>query len=406
MLDEQFFSNASYYNFLTDNFVLFKAVQGEHDDIYRKYSSDSEITVIADKNGTEVDRVVGYSEADIYKERVIEAWKGEYNLVNLLNKYRTDPENFDTQARLLEKYTSHYNWDKAVGFADIVLKREPLAKKTEISHLLYGNRARVSLYEFALGISIAKNPDAAVRFFNEFPDSEISDRVYGLLRMNLSNEATREQTVEVFKQLLTGIEGREELVIAFLQFASRRNSEQEYALKLAERGSKVRFIKNDNRFVRAFATLLVNAGRISEAEKMCTEYMNYEPSNVHFKQSAYNIFHGAGEYDAALKLVRRGLTENPENIYFKYAFARTAISAEKHLDEAESMLDEFLAASGNAGGDNAVFAQPRWQAATYWRFGQIALLQGDRERAKKMYETGLRINPDYGPLRNALAELK
>ncbi len=105
-------------------------------------------------------------------------------------------------------------------------------------------------------------------------------------------------------------------------------------------------------------------------------------------------------------LLERVLKVNPNHIYLYYAYGRSATESKMNLDQAEKYLNKFAELALNAKDDlNAQFAAPNWQAAARWRIGLIYEARGESDKAVSVYKEGLKHDPEYKILIEALDKL-
>ena len=134
MLDQQYFGSTKYHPYLTQNFVLVHAVNGEDegDELYEHFDVNATPTVlIITTDGSEVDRVVGFGDPDEFQEELHEAFQGEDNLINLLARHKKNKKDLLTALKLARKYDRMYSPEKskkALNLYENILQKPEQAK--------------------------------------------------------------------------------------------------------------------------------------------------------------------------------------------------------------------------------------------------------------------------------------
>lgn len=291
-----------------------------------------------------------------------DALTGEESFEKLLKAYETDKNNFEVNAKLALKYTATFDWEKADEFSGKVLKQPEKAKKNRITYR-FDKPYKVTSYELAKGIITFSDPESALDFVEEFPGSNVTQRVYRLLSRQLKDN---EKAVEVTKKLLKKFPTEEALINAYMEYLMS-NHKYEEALKYGEELYAMPEIRKNGSMTANYISMLVNTGKKEKAVKISGEFLANNTQDYMFYQEAYYVFHDNGMYKNAFELLETGIKSMPDQIYFYYAYGRTAATAKSHFGPAEKYLKVFAKRALTAEGDNAQFKAPNWQAAAYWR---------------------------------------
>ncbi|KPK87768.1 hypothetical protein AMJ80_11735 [bacterium SM23_31] len=232
MLDEQFFSNEKFHPYVNSKYVAVRAVRGEEsgDALYEEYNVRATPTVaITQANGTEIDRVIGYSAPpEGFMDRLEESLNSETTFANLLKGYNENPDDLKAAYKLASKYNDTYRTDQANELFEKILTRPDEAKKIMVP---FGSEGEViSIYEqakFTQG-----NLD---EFIEEFPDSKLARDAYTRLARTHSNGRDVEKDGQFFNKMLEKYPEDINLLKYFVTFCVRSKTDVERGLKIAEK---------------------------------------------------------------------------------------------------------------------------------------------------------------------------
>ena len=159
MLDKQFFSNPEFRSFLDKHFITFHAVRGEKegDKVYKEYGIRATPTVlIADVDGSEIDRQVGYGPPPQKFQELIEySLSGENTYAKLKKRYEQNPNDLNTTFGLAQKYERMYDSIKTNELITKVLDRSEEAKKLDVKNPR--TEKMINMYEWARYIKAGQN---------------------------------------------------------------------------------------------------------------------------------------------------------------------------------------------------------------------------------------------------------
>ena len=104
------------------------------------------------------------------------------------------------------------------------------------------------------------------------------------------------------------------------------------------------------------------------------------------------------KYADAFAVVDELIAQNPGSKPAQYQLGRLAAITGKQLDRGAAALQEYLQHTPT-GRDPAL-------CAAHWCLGMIAAKKGDKDAARREYETALQLNPDFPVVRDALKQLR
>jgi tetratricopeptide (TPR) repeat protein len=110
------------------------------------------------------------------------------------------------------------------------------------------------------------------------------------------------------------------------------------------------------------------------------------------------MYQNRGMLDSARRVFARALERFPTERAPYYYVARVNVLAGAELDQAEQLLERYLASSLDE-------RDPPY-ASAHFRLGQICERTGRRDEARRHFETALRLDPTRGEYRRALASLR
>lgn len=403
MLDQQYFKNETYHDYLNQHFtVFFSDVNGSGQELFERYKAYTEILTFVDYEGNEVDRFAAHHEPEVFQKRLEDAFRGDNSFKKLNARLAENPNDTEVNAKLLLKYTSIFNWDEAVKFAKTVLAKPEEAKKIP---LVYAMEFDVNLsgYELAKALMVVEDPKAAVDYVVEFPRSRIKERVYRLLRDHFRNKHA--DVEDVAKALLAKAPGNETLNREYIRYLAREERIDE-ALSYADKVYADGYFDEDGGMIAQYIDLLIRGGKKEKVPTVVSKFVKENPDDYYFYSSAYINLSNGQMYDEAFELLEKGIAQFPDRIYLSYAYGRTSAVSGLEPVNGEKHLRSFLEKALTAEGDNEAFKAANWQAAARWRIGLIYESLGQMEKALAIYEEGLKHDPEYSNLKNAYEKLK
>ena len=133
---------------------------------------------------------------------------------------------------------------------------------------------------------------------------------------------------------------------------------------------------------------------ISEYRRM----IELHPEERDYPKELGLLYHDTGQYEQAVATFLTLTERFPEYPYGHYLIGRTAAVSGQSLDLGVEGLERYLQREPEEDSPS--------HAAAHWRLGMIYENKGDKDRARREYETSLRLDPDYEAAKDALKRLK
>ncbi|MFC1492904.1 tetratricopeptide repeat protein [candidate division KSB1 bacterium] len=401
MLDQQFFGDTKFHRFLNTNFVSFHITAGTqiYQDLSNKYSVRATPTVLILKSdGTEVDRVVGFSPpAEEWKEKYLDnAYKGENTLLNLKKAYDRNPADLDVNIKLMQKFERQYNFETAGQYAKNILNYSEDARAVSLNYR--GGDIETSAYEMAKFIFSNIDPEKSFEYIQEFRDSKLADRALSSYSNFYYNDEKRDKAFKIFDKMFIAEPDNPGLISGYMSYSINRNVNIDKSLKLGRSFYKNHPDKMISGFVNNYATLLLRSGDQSKAENVVDTFLKNNPDETYFYRTIGQTYVDNGAYDPGFEAFEKYLKLEPGDQYGIYSIGRAAAISGKNLDRGIEMMKAYLKLEPVGGNPS--------HAAVYWRLGMIYEHKKDLDKAIKSYESSLKLESDYQGSIDALKRLK
>ena len=444
MLDQQYFGTSQYLPYLNKHFILVHAVNGEEagEKLYDLYKVRATPTVlIANSNGSEIDRVVGFGDPDRFQENLDEAFQGENNFIHLLAKNKKNQDNLLTAFLLARKYDSRYDdemSEKAVDLYERVLKKADEAKTIAVPPSV--SKEEVSLYEYAkynlaatkqyMNISDRnRKPVELLEFVDEFPKSTLTKRAYSRLSSYYLRSASDDEAKVFFEEILEKYPEETDLMYYYVLYCKQKNTDldrgaevaekmvelthrsvpyyvRQYAEILAAKGDTTKLYKEyGNNYINGkirdllsdlsyYATFWLQRGEnLENALEMIQIAMKNDPENSDYKSCAAAIYLKMGKEEEALAIFGPAfIQDRMDKSRDLYAYANFWAREEKNLESALVVAKKAVELS----------SQPYiWSAlaSVHWKLKNY-------EEAKKALEEAVDLQPSTKYYRDQLKKLK
>ena len=445
MLDQQYFGASQYLPYLNKHFILVRAVNDEEagEKLYEQYKVRGTPTVlIAKPDGSEIDRVVGFGDADRFQEDLDEAFQGENNFINLLAKNKKNSDDLLTAFLLARKYDSRYDnemSEKAVDLYERVLKKADEAKTIAVPPSV--SKEEVSLYEHAkFDLAQAKwymnlvnarerQPIELIEFTKEFPKSPLMKQAYGALFNYYLRYAPADEAKSFFEDILEKYPEEPDLLFYYVRYCKQKNTDldrgaeaaekmvelshrsipyyvRQYAEILAAKGDTTKLYKEyGNNYINGkirdllsdlsyYATFWLQRGEnLENALEMIQIAMKNDPENSDYKSCAAAIYLKMGKEEEALAIFGPAfIQDRMDKSRDLYAYANFWAREEKNLESALVVAKKAVELS----------SQPYiWSAlaSVHWKLKNY-------EEAKKALEEAVDLQPSTKYYRDQLKKLK
>jgi len=273
LLVEQFFTAESYTPYLNEKFICLLAMRseaGDDDDnpataLFERYRVRGTPTVlIAQADGSEIDRVIGYGPpAEVYKTKLEEDYRSDDTYLNLMRQSEKEPGNVEVSARLARKHQARY------GYAEMAQCREKILAqpdKAKAILLPFGaGDAEVSAYEYAEFTRVFDEPKAVSAFLKKYPQSVMKPSALAALQRFSSQEDVRKEVLQVYEQLLKKDSMNAALLSPYLHLCGSMDAHVDRALRHARAYAKAHPQDADEGFAQAYAELCLKKGEVKEA---------------------------------------------------------------------------------------------------------------------------------------------
>jgi tetratricopeptide (TPR) repeat protein len=354
--------------------------------------------MVANSKGQEIDRLVGYGgEPAKFKDQLEAAYQGPETYLNLKKEYDRDSTKLEINAKLLQKYNTHYNIPQMIIFAKKVLDQSGKAKKIMLTP--EEGKSSITAYEFANYALTYSGPEEVLKFVTEFPASSmLEDAFYNLIRA-LFNKELQDKALEVFDKIIVKYPENETLISNYLRFCSRTRQNIERGIEIADKFYELKTGKVDLNFASSYADILIEKGEEQKIKRITKEFVQNNPDK---EKDIYiqlgRLYQEKQKYEMAFASFEDLIKVYPDYYPALYQIGKTAVLSKANLDRGINCLQEYLKHEPEEG-------QPT-HANTYFRLGMLWENKGDKKSAQQEYETALKLDPDYQEAKDALENLK
>ena len=259
MLDEHFFSNPEYNEYLTAKYVAYKLYYDDENEnpLFDDYNVSSTPTVLIAKNdGAEIDRIIGFDKPyEEFKDRLEKMISSKESLLNLLTAYEKEPNKYKNTLKLIRKYQDHGNYKQ---MAEVNKSLSGFEKKLKKMKVPYGkDDAEVSAYEYSRCIDLIEDYDKVIPFVEEFKDSKMLPSAFSIMGRHLYRAENTEEVFKVYEKLMQIYPEDYTLVYNYMRYSLRKETNYDNAIKASTNYYKVKSGDIDSRMINMYATLLL-----------------------------------------------------------------------------------------------------------------------------------------------------
>ncbi|MFC1565161.1 hypothetical protein ACFL6G_09515 [candidate division KSB1 bacterium] len=239
MLDKQFITNPAYGTIVDQNYIPFKT-QSDYPggpDLAGEYKTSATPTVVlAEADGTEIDRIVGFSEAEAFFLKLTEITRGVDTFINLKKQYENDSHNMLTAFKLASKYIENrIDSDKGKEILLDILAEPEKAKTLKVP--FEGDpEIEISVYEYALFLN-----GEYEKLLEEYTDTHLKESTYERISGRSRFTRDKEKTIEFYNKALEEYPENKTLLFGHLYFTVNYKVDVEKGLESAKR-----LMKEDN----------------------------------------------------------------------------------------------------------------------------------------------------------------
>ncbi len=235
--------------------------------------------------------------------------------------------------------------------------------------------------------------------------SDTSSEYYGYLGISRANFAIRGSKFKFIfrarkavKELNKAIEldpynleARAWIIPYYTNAPSLFGGDVDKALDQAKYISRYDHLKGARSYVEIYDT----KKRYKDSEKLLLKRIEEYPGEAEYKILLGRTYYSMKIYEKAFELFEIAIVANPENIYSYYNIGRTAAKSGDKLDRGIECLREYLKTN-----------DIRYKHWAHELLGEIYVLKGDKENARKEFTAALEIKPDLKEAKEGLKKIK
>lgn len=343
MLDEQFFSSSKFSEFINKSFVAILATSGQQigTELGKVYGIRATPTVvIAEVDGSEIERIVGYSAPP---ENFLKKIENAYNRLDTFGKlkemHEKDPDNLEVTFKLAYKYERNYI-DPNIGKK---LYQEIIDRGDEAKNVMVPYEATdemVSVYEYSMYRLSYSDPAGLVEFVDKFPESKlINESVYLRVASSMTRSGSSEKAESFFDKVIEKYPENTTLMNYFVTYCINTESNIDKGIEVAEkifnkdRGlnslyhnnyAKILALKGDTEKLNQVYGENFIKSRISDLTRTLSDYATFWEERNENLESAEKILELAIELEpenyrtratVASKYVEKGRIDDALRIY-------------------------------------------------------------------------------------------
>jgi tetratricopeptide (TPR) repeat protein len=274
LLDQQFYQNEKFQEFLNSNFILFRAARGDKsgDQIFEKFNiRATPTTMVIDNDGSEIDWHVGYGPPpDKFLARLEKTVKGIDTFKSLSENYSKDPKNAEAVFKLARKWDDKYDQEKAAKLYKEVLTLDPDGKMGMTD---YGDEkvTYTEYAEYSIGaLSLFGRPmdiEPMKTFIKKYPESKMLRSAYMRLSSYYRSRGSKEEATQFFEDYTAKYPEDPYVLSSYISRIIRTKDNIDKGIELAEKIKDVMKYNPDPRYIKDFAELHM----LNEDEKKADE---------------------------------------------------------------------------------------------------------------------------------------
>jgi tetratricopeptide (TPR) repeat protein len=229
LLDQQFFNNPRFREYLESHYVLLHldAAEEEGEVWFDRHDINSTPTVLLMReDGREIDRVLGYDGSpEEFRDSLESLRQGKDTLLAVLEAHERDPDDLVLAAELAKKYWQRWAFTRMRTYGEIVLRRPEEARQAMIA--LDDRGGQASGFEFASYTLIYEDVERVLDFLTEFPETKLREAAFEKLSSYLARADDAERTLAVYDALMARYPGAPGLLVPLMRHYERISSPQE-----------------------------------------------------------------------------------------------------------------------------------------------------------------------------------
>lgn len=298
MLDQQFFQNKKYQEFLNSNFILFRAARGDEngDKAFERFNiRATPTTMVVDSDGSEIDWHVGYGPPpDKFLARIENTVKGIDTFKSLSERYGKEPKNVEVVFKLARKWDRKYDQEKAAELYKKVLVLDPDGKMGMTDYgdekVTYTEYAEYSIGALSL-FGRPMNIEPMTTFIKKYPESEMLESAYRRLSSYYRTRGSKEEAAHFFEDYTSKYPEDPSVLNSYIYRIIRSKDNIEKGIELAEKIKDIMKYNPDPYYTKDLAELhMLNKdekkadevygkrfmeGKVSRLSRSLVDYANF-----------------------------------------------------------------------------------------------------------------------------------
>ncbi|MEW5899928.1 MAG: tetratricopeptide repeat protein [Acidobacteriota bacterium] len=392
MLGQQFYENPKFQDFLSNNFVAFRADRDEKSgaELFKKFGiGATPTTMIIDSDGTEYDWWIGYDPPpDNFQARIEKALSGVDTYKAISAAYAKNPKDVPTVFKLARKYAERFDEEKAAQHYKEVIALDPQGKAgTYTTEYTKVTVPYTEYAEFALAVDSRNiygekpNMEPVRAFFKKYSDSKLTKEAYQRMANYYAYSAPKEEAAKFFAEYTEKFPSD---IWALDGWLSRIVRDKEPLDKGLELAAKLEELTRENpipRINQDIANLyFLKDDKAKAKEVYGKEFMEGRRSMLSYDLISYANFWVEKEanQESAVAMAETALKLDPENAYFTQQVAYVYLKTGKEEKALALFGPEY--ARKKVGDDRALYSY-----TNFWS-RQGKNLESALEAAKKIVE--------------------
>lgn len=298
MLDQQFYQNKKYQEFLNSNFILFRAERGDKsgDQTFEKFNIlATPTTLVIDNDGSEIDWHVGYGPPpDKYLARLEDTVKGIDTFKSLFEKYSKEPKNVEVVFMLARKWDRRYDREKASKLYKEVLALDPDGKLGTTDYgeekVTYTEYAEYSIGSLSL-IGRQMDIEPMKAFIKKYPEGKMLSSAYRSLSSYYRFRGSKEEATPFFEEYTSKFPEDPYVLSSYISRIIRDKDNIDRGIELAEKIKDIMKYNPDPYYMKDLAELHMLKedkekaeevfgkrfmdGRVSRLSRSLVDYANF-----------------------------------------------------------------------------------------------------------------------------------
>lgn len=343
MLDEQFFSDSTFGEYVNNNFVSVYALRGEpiYDELKKAYNTSATPTVvIAEAGAAEIDRIVGYGPPpEGLLTKVTNAANRIDTFEALIKEHEENPDDPETTFKLAYKYERNFGEDDiAQRLYREIIDRSDEAKSIMVPYSTPDDMISIqewSLFRLGFKTFNAIYYEALVK---DFPDTRFSNIAYRFLAPRKVRAESSREVVSFFEKIVEKYPDDVYLLNCYVRYCINAQTNIDRGIEIAE---LIQTLISDREPsfnpTQFYAELLMMKGDSTKAKQVYgNRFFEREVDDATRLMVSYSMFweRQNANLESARRILNRSFAMEPEN----YVLRGTAALGYMRLNREEDAL--------------------------------------------------------------------